>query len=297
MDEKDVIMLRHPHEKIKKIEIREDDLIVVTYPKSGTNWIKHIMRLLLNDGDVGDPIPENTRGGIIEYIVAEEDDHPSVYAFRKLGHPDFCVDIKTMKSPRFFMTHVPLAWLPCLTNAKVIYLARNPKDILVSMYFMTRCLVPEHTPETDRQLFDQVVHAFVTGPIPLEHGMWFEHVLPWWQRRNEDNVLFLKYEDMRRDLTSAIKKIAEYIGKSPSPEVLDKIVNLSTFETMKRSPPPDHEILGNAMNLNFKSGESVLIRKGKVGGWKDHFTVAQNEYFDQNYKKWIEGSGLDFDFE
>ncbi|XP_077991025.1 sulfotransferase 1E1-like [Glandiceps talaboti] len=300
MDDKDFILLCHPREKIKKLKIRPDDLISITYPKSGTNWIKHIIRLLLNDGSVDDSkaIPEETRGGHLEFLAAGEDDHPSTYAFKKLGHPDFCVNMETMKSPRYFATHMKIDWLPDnLPKSKIIYLARNPKDVCVSLFFLIRCLAMDHTVEKDRDLFGQTVDGFINGTLPMEHGRWDEHVLSWWQRRNEDNILFLKYEDMRRDLRTSVQKISEFIGKNLSPELIDKIVHLATFETMKKKPPPDHELLGKAINLNFEPGESVFIRKGKVGGWKDYFTVAQNEYFDEHYKKWMEGSGLDFDFE
>ncbi|XP_077991763.1 sulfotransferase 1E1-like [Glandiceps talaboti] len=202
-----------------------------------------------------------------------------------------------MTSPRFFMTHIPLDLLPSPSSAKVIYLARNPKDVLVSWYAMGLLLDPGRSPEKTRQVFDQTVDGFITGTLPMGLGLWHEHVLSWWKRREGDRVLFLKYEDMKRDLRTSVQKIAEFIGKSPSPELIDKIVHLATFETMKQNPPPDHEFLAKAVKLKVEPGGSALLRSGKVGGWKDHFTVAQNEHFDQHYKKWMEGSGLDFEFE
>ncbi|XP_077991336.1 sulfotransferase 1E1-like [Glandiceps talaboti] len=297
MDEKDTIAITWPIEKLEKIQIRHDDVIASTYPKSGTHWIKHIMKLLLNNGNVGDSIPEETRGGNLESIVADEDHDLNLSRLKIVGHPDICVNLEKMTSPRFLMTHIPIDWFPSLSNAKVIYLARNPKDVLVSWYDLGLLLDTERSPEKNREIFDQTVDGFITGTLPMGLGLWHEHVLPWWKRRNEENVLFLKYEDMKRDLRTSVQKIAEFIGKSPSPELIDKIVHLTTFETMKKNPPPDHEFVAEAFELKVKPGESALLKTGKVGRWKDHFTVAQNEYFDDNYKNWMEGSGLDFDFE
>ncbi|XP_077991024.1 sulfotransferase 1B1-like [Glandiceps talaboti] len=162
------------------------------------------MKLLLNNGNVGDSIPEETRGGHLEVIVTDEDDHPSVSRFKEVGHPDMCVNLETMASPRFLMTHILLDWLPSLSSAKVIYLARNPKDVLVSWYAMGLLLDPGRSPEKNRELFDQTVEGFITGTLPMGLGLWHEHVLSWWKRRDEDRILFLKYEDMKRVLNHNI---------------------------------------------------------------------------------------------
>ncbi|XP_077991587.1 sulfotransferase 1C4-like [Glandiceps talaboti] len=291
--------LYHPKEKLKTFQVCQDDIYSITFPKSGTHWLKHIIRLILNDGEL---VPEETRGGHLEFIVAEEDDHPSVFAFKRFGHPDMCADIETMKSPRYFVTHMPIDWLPRQLfekKPKIIYLARNPKDVLVSLVAMLRL---RHNRESstgsfDHQIFQSRFEMFLSEKPVAEHGRWHEHVLTWWHRRNEDNVLFIKYEDMKRDLTCFVDKIAAFIGKDlPSP-VIDKIVHLTSFEVMRQTHFPEGDIENKALQLNIEDGKKPFIRKGVIGGWKDHFTVAQNEYFDQNYKKWMEGSGLDFDFE
>jgi len=54
--------------------------------------------------------------------------------------------------------------------------------------------------------------------------------------RDAENILFLKYEDMKKDHRGAVKKIAEFMGYSLKEEVIDTIVEKSTFQNMKENP-------------------------------------------------------------
>ena len=32
----------------------------------------------------------------------------------------------------------------------------------------------------------------------VNSGSWFDHVLSWWEHRDDPNILFVKYEDMKK---------------------------------------------------------------------------------------------------
>ncbi|XP_063964968.1 sulfotransferase 1C2-like [Lytechinus pictus] len=130
-------------------------------------------------------------------------------------------------------------------------------------------------------------------------GSWFENVLPWWKRRNHPNVLFLKYENMKKDLTGAIQQIAEFMGKTLSDDVIDKIAEASTFKAMKNNPSsnPDTILMKDIEQAGMeKPKDKSFMRKGVVGDWKNYFTDDQNKRFDELYKKQMAGSGLEFEF-
>jgi hypothetical protein len=56
--------------------------------------------------------------------------------------------------------------------------------------------------------------------------------MSWWEHRNDSNVLFLFFEDMKDDLENAVRKVAAFIGIEDE-ERIKKAVEMSSFEYMK----------------------------------------------------------------
>ncbi|XP_077867578.1 sulfotransferase 1C2A-like, partial [Saccoglossus kowalevskii] len=112
------------------------------------------------------------------------------------------------------------------------------------------------------------------------YGDWFTHVLEWWQRcRDNKNILFLKYEDMKKDRRAAIVKIADYLGYDLNDDKINKITDHCSFKNMKKA-----------------SLMEPSVRKGIVGDWKNVFTVAENEAFERIYNEKMKGTGLSFEW-
>ncbi|XP_028406628.1 estrogen sulfotransferase-like isoform X2 [Dendronephthya gigantea] len=66
----------------------------------------------------------------------------------------------------------------------------------------------------------------------MESASYFVHLMSWWEHRNDPNVLFLFFEDMKDDLESAVRKVASFIGIEDD-ERIKKAVEMSSFEFMK----------------------------------------------------------------
>ena len=191
-----------------------------------------------------------------------------------------------MPSPRIFKSHNPYdkmaGGLPQTSPAKYMYVARNPKDTAVSFYYhMSGMLLHQYS-----QPWEHFFRLFMNGTVHF--GLWFDHVLEWWKHRDAENILFLKYEDMKKDHRGAVKKIAEFMGYNMKEVVIDAIMEKSTFQSMKENP---------AMNVEKlqKPDAPSFFRKGIVGDWRSHFTPEQNAEFDAVYAEKMKGSGLDFD--
>ena len=91
-------------------------------------------------------------------------------------------------------------------------------------------------PPKDRPMF---APWFLSGQVYF--GSQLDHVLGWWEQRDDDNVLFLKYEDMKKDFKSAIICIASFIGKDLTEEEVDKVIKKSSFSNMKNNPTTNYE--------------------------------------------------------
>ena len=116
----------------------------------------------------------------------------------------------------------------------------------------------------------------------VSFGSWWDHVPEWWAHKDEPNVLFLKYEDMKKDLPTNVKKIADFLGRSLDQETIEKIAQATTIDSMRMN------------TTEWK--EEHYFRKGVVGDWEHTLTTAQSAVMDARYHQAVEGTGLVMEF-
>lgn len=274
-------------EALKTWDVRDDDVFLITFPKAGTTWMQEIVSIIIKDGDF-DAIKNTHVFMRAPYMEMTPVNHHS--QLDKVP-PSYMV-VNNMPSPRFIKSHLPAKLLPRQIfekSPKVIYVTRNPKDLCVSYYHFTK-----YVPTMQKyEEFGDCLAEFSVGKVG--GGNWFTENLFWWSKRNDPNVLFVKYEDMQKDLRSIVVKACEFLKRPLSDAVIDKIVEHSSFKSMKKNP------MSNPDSLKFNDpkvdGKLSFMRKGVVGDWKNHFTVTQNDDFDELYRTKMAGSGLTFDFE
>ncbi|NXJ66841.1 ST3A1 sulfotransferase, partial [Rostratula benghalensis] len=159
---------------------------------------------------------------------------------------------------------------------QVVYVSRNPKDVLVSYYHFSKYMkTVEDIPD-----FNLVMDRFLAGKVVA--SSWLDHVSGWYSHAEDFNILFLTYEEMKKDLRSAVLKICNFLEKKLSEEEVDSVVRQATFENMKKDPRANYENLPDDMVAKDKGS---FLRKGTVGDWKNTMTVAQNERFDKVLKE------------
>nr|XP_004610797.1 unnamed protein product [Sorex araneus] len=194
-----------------------------------------------------------------------------------LEYPQPGLDIlKELTSPRLIKSHLPYRFLPSDLHdgdSKVIYMARNPKDLVVSYYQFHRSL----RTMSYRGTFQEFCRRFMNDK--LGYGSWFEHVQEFWEHRTDSNVLFLKYEDMHRDLVTMVEQLARFLGVACDKAQLESLIEHC------------HQLVDQCCNA-----EALPVGRGRVGLWKDIFTVSMNEKFDLVYKQKMGKCDVAFDF-
>ncbi|XP_038064996.1 sulfotransferase 1A1-like [Patiria miniata] len=268
---------------LKTFEVRDDDSWIVTYPKAGTTWVQEIMSCVMHDGKLEEVNKRHTafRVPFIEFnlpkTIRQENKLPLTYQA-----------VEQIPSPRVIKSHLPGQLLPpnIWDKSKVVYVIRNPKDVVVSYFYFLKLINPN---DRSGQTFSEFFDEMMSGKIL--YGPWWDHYLSFWKMRHHPNVLLLRFEDLKRDLRGNVEKVSKFLGKDMPAETLDAITDHCTFANMKKNPManPDSILADTAPR------EGSFMRKGKVGDWKSHFTVAQNEAMDALIRDKCYGTGLTFD--
>lgn len=257
---------------VSTFKARQSDVFICTYVKAGTTWTQQIVTNLVHGGSTS-----KKYGEVVPWLEA-------LCATKILPEreaPGWTLEsVDSAVGPRYFKSHANVRDLPGgASTPKVIVIARNPKDTIVSLYHHAK-----NKPEFEfaEGTFDDFLRVFISGNA--ENGSWFSHVVEWHQKAatNPSQYLFLKYEDMKHDPVAATRKIADLIGVNAEPDVIQRAVQNSTMSAMKSNK-----------NANIGLGH---LRKGEIGKWRETFTVAQSELFDEVYKKKMAGTGIVFDF-
>ena len=265
-------------DSLQSFPLRPDDVWIVTYPKSGTTWMQQIVKLIRDD--------KNDLGKIINYSIPwiEEEGYLPVRERRA-----DTLDLDALPFPRAFKSHFSYESMPCgapgSTPGKYIYVARNPRDVAVSAFHHTRNIKSDNSIE-----WNDYIRWFIAGDVWF--GNWFDHVLSFWAHKDDDNILFLKYEDMKKDLPTAVAAVAKFMGYDLTQDVIEDIVSQADFDSMQRNPLANYQ-----WSPKIKASSVPFMRKGVVGDWKNYFTPEQSAQFDAIYAERMKGTGLHFEFE
>ncbi|KAK7342995.1 hypothetical protein VNO80_25956 [Phaseolus coccineus] len=265
----------------KDFEAKDSDVIVASFPKSGTTWLKALTFAIVN---------RQCFSSFENHPLLSSNPHELVLAVEFIYRGD--VHCPTIE-PRLFGTHTPFPSLPksiMESNCKIIYICRNPFDTFVSAmsFFGKIKLEPLSTLK-----MEEAFEMYCNGII--EFGPWWSHMLGYWKESiaKPIRVLFLKYEDLKEDANFQVKKIAEFLGfpftqEEENNKVIESIIKLCSFEKMKNL-----EVNKSGKIYQFLE-KKYFFRKAETRDWENYFSPYMREKLSKIIEEKLDGSGLSF---
>jgi hypothetical protein len=238
--------------------LREADVMMCSYPRSGSTWMRFLMFALTTDEQ-----------GSFESVGK---DMPYVGRHMNAG-------AVLPNGGRLIKSHEPYN----KRYRRLIHLVRDPRDVVVSYWtFMQRIgKVTVDAGDDEAASFDRFIDAFIAGRVD-GFTTWDRHLGSYLRAADERraDVLRIRFEDMRADTPGALLQIGAFLGIEVTREQAERAADRASLASMKRA---EEEAIATEVSPFAEVGRKSGIRavqSGSVGGWRERLTDAQRHKFD-----------------
>ena len=255
------------------------DVFVMTYAKSGTNWMMQIAHQLIHHG--------NSEYDHLHDLVPWPDTKAMPFVKKYAIPLEEATHWKqSLERKRVIKTHFSWDMLPYSDQARYIAVIRDPKDIFVSNYHFIRDGVYGPAMPTVDTWFD----LFLSPHFPLG-GSWAVNTAGYWAERRRPNVFIASFKEMKRDLRGTVARVADFLNIRVPDAVIDEVCRRSSFEYMKAI---DHKFSMGKMVAWRRPG--AMLRKGSQGGSSELLTPEQQRKVDAHFVAELKQLGSDFPY-
>jgi aryl sulfotransferase len=281
-------------------ESRPDDVVIATSYKAGTTWMQ----------------------SIVAHLIFQTEELPAPLAalspwldMRLAPLESVLNGLKAQQHRRFIKTHLPLDGLQLEERLKYVYVARDARDVFMSLWNHYKNHTDEMFDLTNRTP-DRVGDEFPRPPEDI-HDLWrswitrgwFEwetdgwpywshlySVQSWWDYRHLPNILLVHYADLALDTEREVTRVAEFLEIDVPAGGMKRIVNSVSFAEMKKRAPQYAPGEGG----HWKGGADTFLNKGVNGRWRDVLSQEELEQYEAacaraltpDCRRWLEDGGL-----
>lgn len=248
------------------LTFRDDDIVIATYAKAGTTWVQQIIAQLLFNGAEGMEVAEMS-------------------PWLDLRVPPKAVklpEVEAQTHRRFLKTHLPVDALVFSRKARYLYIGRDGRDVVWSMYnhhananeswYQALNDTPGRVGPPIGKPPASIRQYFIDWLERDGHPFWpfWENVRTWWAIRDLPNVKLLHFAELKADLPGQIRGIAHFLRIPIDESKWGAIVEHCSFDYMKRNATKSVP-LGGAF---WDGGAQTFVHKGLNGRWRETLTEA-----------------------
>jgi len=165
-------------------------------------------------------------------------------------------------------------------DKKVVLLVRRPQDVAVSQFFQwkyrmrpDKMAMNRYPPAgSDISIYDFVMNPDCGVPRIIDFLNLWAKELP-----KIENLLMVRYEDMRVHPEQELPRIISFLGMDPDDELIRETVEFSSVENLRKLEKENYFWRsGSRVKAKDPSNpHSYKVRRAKVGGYRDYFDDKQ----------------------
>ncbi|MEK6879906.1 MAG: sulfotransferase domain-containing protein [Nanoarchaeota archaeon] len=234
------------------INMKLSNVLIVSYPKTGRTWLSMILATLFQEKynlDKKDIIS-------LEKLTYKSNQLPKISLIHE--------DNPQLKTP----IELTISKKKLLEKKKIIFLIRDPRDVIVSWYFHMK---------NRKGKYEGNISDFLGIPIGGFHTI-IEYFNIWNKYSKHKNFLKITYENLSKNPLEEIKKILNFLKVyNIKDEEIINSMQKSSFENMQKMEKENVFNVNRFKTKDVNDTESFKMRKGEVGGYKNYLNKKDIE--------------------
>lgn len=252
-----------------EVPLRDGDIIISSWMKSGTTWLQQIIaQLIFANGKYNhindiSPWVDTTCNQKKEFVLKK---------------------IEAQTHRRFLKTHAPASAMNIYKEVRYIYIARDGRDVAWSLFnHLTNSSLEDQNTSLNRDPRGFFLSWLRGNGYPM--WSYWEHIESWWNCRHMKNVLLIHYQNLLDDLPRQVASIADFIGIQPTPDILSTTVAHSRFAYMHEHA---EQFIPEIIRNTLRGGPKTFIYKGTNGRWMETLSDADCAEYEKTAAKMLE---------
>lgn len=242
-------------------ELSGGDAIILSIPKSGRTWLRAFLCAYF------------CRRFGLEFTL-----RPGRYALPGFPRIVFSHDLFEHRTKGDWWDRIRGKYLVPrreLNRAKIILLARDPRDCFVSLYLQLTRRDPNAPVKLKQKTVSEMLRDEKFGMRAIVDAMnnWLNEF------SEHDNFTLVRYEALRASPAEHFRDLLAVLGEpSPDQNVFHEALEFSRFENMQKLEAAgafDSNILHPG---DVRDPESFKVRRGKVGGYREYLSADDQRF-------------------